>query len=57
MAGVTVVGSINVPGIFTTGCHAIMTGDTVTDKATVINRGNRRPVCCYMATVTFQRGL
>ena len=57
MAGVAIVGRVDVTRILTAGRHAIVTGDTVANKATVINRRNRRPVCGDMAVVAFQRSL
>jgi len=57
MARVTQIGRINMVCTLTTGRHTIVTGNTVINKAGVINSRYLQPVRCVMAIITFQCGL
>ena len=54
VASIAQVTGIDMTGVLATGRDTIVAGNTVVHKSTVINGGNRRPVCCDMTAITFQ---
>ena len=55
VAGIAVVTGVNVRGVFAAGGNTIVTGNTITDKATVVNGSNGRPVRGDVTVIALKR--